>query len=313
METQPGTRTTLVDPFGLELEEWLRDTPRTRTPYVSDLVVPPVTGPIERPVDPAAAEVAGEPSGAAPASDTAFRRDRGRHASVCAPSFPEPPERLSLSFGELAVEVSSANGRSTIERIRFFEHELERRDADLARLAAWEASVAGTDDPEVTAARAYAADVFADILAEAMAETARYATRSESLRTGSVALGARRGAIASITAEADEAADDRDAVGDPATGLPAAPVAAVDSGPVPLVQPVTGPNAIHRAAFEAAVRTHAAPVDMVPTILPLDASATSAPKPTTTDGGTADEQLTPAPRSWWSRIVDGLLRIVGRR
>ncbi len=49
METQSGARTPLVDPFGREVEEWLRDAPATRTPYVADLVVPPVTGPVQRP------------------------------------------------------------------------------------------------------------------------------------------------------------------------------------------------------------------------------------------------------------------------
>ncbi len=127
METQSGARTPLVDPFGRELEAWLRDAPATRTPYLADLVVPPVTGPVQRPdaVDAAAqetvAQTVAEPeveSAADPSTtgatasvetasadaasvetapsgdDTAFRRsrhrDRARHVAVCAPSFPSP-------------------------------------------------------------------------------------------------------------------------------------------------------------------------------------------------------------------------------
>ncbi len=40
---------------------------------------------------------------------------------VCAPSFPEPPERLALRIEDLAIEVSSSTGRSTIERIVLLE------------------------------------------------------------------------------------------------------------------------------------------------------------------------------------------------
>ncbi|RUQ02511.1 hypothetical protein, partial [Curtobacterium sp. HSID17257] len=169
METQPGARTPLVDPFGRELEEWLRDVPATRAPYLADLVVPPVTGPVQRPVttdavpeQPAAdteladAEVAhteladtARPAVAEPADTTAFRRrDRARHVAVCAPSFPEPPARIALRIEDLAVEVSATSGRSTIERIVLLEDEVARRDEDLARLAAWEATVAHLDDAE---------------------------------------------------------------------------------------------------------------------------------------------------------------------
>ncbi|MET3636504.1 hypothetical protein [Curtobacterium oceanosedimentum] len=194
METQPGARTPLVDPFGRELEEWLRDVPATRAPYLADLVVPPVTGPVQRPVttdavpeQPAAdteladAEVAhteladtARPAVAEPADTTAFRRrDRARHVAVCAPSFPEPPARIALRIEDLAVEVSATSGRSTIERIVLLEDEVARRDEDLARLAAWEATVAHLDDAEVEAARAFARSVFADLLADAADEAAR--------------------------------------------------------------------------------------------------------------------------------------------
>ncbi|MCL9665481.1 hypothetical protein L2091_09605 [Curtobacterium albidum] len=201
METQPGARTPLVDPFGRELEEWLRDVPATRAPYLADLVVPPVTGPVQRPVttdavpeqpaadtELAAAELAdtaqsavrelpddtARPAVAEPADTTAFRRrDRARHVAVCAPSFPEPPARIALRIEDLAVEVSATSGRSTIERIVLLEDEVARRDEDLARLAAWEATVAHLDDAEVEAARAFARSVFADLLADAADEAAR--------------------------------------------------------------------------------------------------------------------------------------------
>ncbi|KTR47262.1 hypothetical protein [Curtobacterium oceanosedimentum] len=217
METQPGARTPLVDPFGRELEEWLRDVPATRTPYLADLVVPPVTGPVQRPVttdavptqesahtagtaatdtrvvqqadveettaerpsvDAPTAEgpTADAPTAALPTVDapTAFRRrDRARHVAACAPSFPEPPARIALRIEDLAVEVSATSGRSTIERIVLLEDEVARRDEDLARLAAWEATVAHLDDAEVEAARAFARAVFADLLADAADEAAR--------------------------------------------------------------------------------------------------------------------------------------------
>jgi hypothetical protein len=206
METQSGARTPLVDPFGRELEEWLRDAPATRTPYVADLVVPPVTGPVRRPVLPdvdapasgtttptapeAPAPVADEPTAVETASagsdvpetvlvaqgdDRAFRRDRdrARHVAVCAPSFPEPPERIALRFDDLAVALDASSGRTTIERIDLLEDEVRVRDEDLARLAAWEAVVADISDGEVEGARAFAREVFADLLADAALEAER--------------------------------------------------------------------------------------------------------------------------------------------
>lgn len=232
METQSGARTPLVDPFGRELEEWLRDAPATRTPYVADLVVPPVTGPVRRPVlpsveEPAAAAPAdaapidtpaeASPVVPAPAADAetdapatatatatestpgderAFRRDRARHVAVCAPSFPEPPERIALRFDDLAVALDPASGRTTIERIDLLEDEVRVRDEDLARLAAWEAVVADVSSAEVEGARAFAREVFADLLADA----AREADRREraALRraaTSPMSLGAVRPAV----------------------------------------------------------------------------------------------------------------------
>ncbi|WP_420362008.1 hypothetical protein AABM26_09430 [Curtobacterium aetherium] len=221
METQSGARTPLVDPFGRELEEWLRDAPATRTPYVADLVVPPVTGPVRRPVLPsveepaAAAPAEASPVVPAPSADAetdipatatatestpgderAFRRDRARHVAVCAPSFPEPPERIALRFDDLAVALDPASGRTTIERIDLLEDEVRVRDEDLARLAAWEAVVADVSSAEVEGARAFAREVFADLLADA----AREADRREraALRraaTSPMSLGAVRPAV----------------------------------------------------------------------------------------------------------------------
>ncbi|QWS34699.1 hypothetical protein [Curtobacterium aetherium] len=209
METQSGARTPLVDPFGRELEEWLRDAPATRTPYVADLVVPPVTGPVRRPVLPSVeAPAAAAPADATPidtpadaspvvpgpaadaetdtsatatatapestpGDERAFRRDRARHVAVCAPSFPEPPERIALRFDDLAVALDPASGRTTIERIDLLEDEVRVRDEDLARLAAWEAVVADVSSAEVEGARAFAREVFADLLADAAREADR--------------------------------------------------------------------------------------------------------------------------------------------
>lgn len=227
METQSGARTPLVDPFGRELEEWLRDAPATRTPYVADLVVPPVTGPVRRPVLPSVETPAAAPADEAPidtpaeaspvvpapaadaetdtpatatestpGDERAFRRDRARHVAVCAPSFPEPPERIALRFDDLAVALDPASGRTTIERIDLLEDEVRVRDEDLARLAAWEAVVADVSSAEVEGARAFAREVFADLLADA----AREADRREraALRraaTSPMSLGAVRPAV----------------------------------------------------------------------------------------------------------------------
>jgi hypothetical protein len=343
METQPGARTALVDPFGRELEEWLRDVPAFRTPYVSDLVVPPVTGPIRRPETPAESatdlvtdavadglvadavadglvadavadglvadetaaddlvaetpEPPGAPetrdasaaSAASVASDAsentapdAFRRERhGRRAAACAPSFPEPPERIALRIGDLAVLVSASSGTSTIERIELFELELEQRDEDLARLAAWESEVADNPDPEVAAARAFAHDVFADLLAEAAAETDRQERRAalEPVEHRDAAVAAR-----------------------PVSPLLASPVSA-STRPTPLVQPATGPSAIQRQAFEEAIRAHSGQTAEVPTVLPEGI----APEPST-------EAAAPVERpGWWARLVRSILGVFGRR
>lgn len=343
METQPGTRAALVDPFGRELEQWLRDSPSTTNPYVSDLVVPPVTGPVRRPetaapgaadsatVDTATVDTATDvesPAAVVVPDDAAraFRRDRGRHASVCAPSFPEPPARISLSFGDLAVEVSSESGRSTIERIAFLEEELDRRDADLARLAAWEAQVDESDDPEVAAARAFAAAAFADVLAEALAERTELDRRAR-LRAAAPIL--QSVSATTMPADAGVNADATSAIRTDATSATHAvavgPVVSPEvvfgpQKPTPLVQPATGPNAIHRAAFEEAVRTHSGHTVEVPTIFPLDpiTDASTARAATagavTADAATGEAAPVPAATrpSWWSRFIAGLLRIVRR-
>jgi hypothetical protein len=288
METQQGTRAGLVDPFGRELEEWLRDTPAVRTPYESELVVPPVTGPIQRPTDapePIEAVVVEESA----TEGAAFRRERGRHATSCEPSFPEPPARLALSFGDLAIEVSTESGRSTLERIEFLEGQLDVRDADLARLAAWETVIAESDDPEADAARSYAREVFADIIADAAAERA-IANRAMRLREAT----AERESSLQIDAEpADELA-----------APPASPMSAT-TRPTPLVQPATGPNVFDHEAFVTAVRTHSGHTGEQPRVFPL--APVDAAEPS--EVATADAERP----GWWTRFVAGVLRLVGRR
>ena len=263
METQPGARTPLVDPFGRELEEWLRDVPATRTPYLADLVVPPVTGPVQRPVvtddpvptspestnavpdaaptDPAPTDPAptapAEPSVAA--SPSFRRRDRARHVAACAPSFPEPPARIALRIEDLAVEVSASSGRTTVERIVLLEDEVRRRDEDLARLAAWEAAVADLDDAEVEAARAFARAVFADLLADAADETERRDRAA-----------ARRAATSPVPTPVREAVVPSRAVRSAGTAVPTrhvrsatTPAAAAAGTVAPVPVPATGADA----------------------------------------------------------------------
>lgn len=360
METQSGARTPLVDPFGRELEEWLRDAPATRAPYVPDLVVPPVTGPVQHPGHAASSSTAAtadattaeqptapahvatlapadETTRSAPVAAPAFRRDRARHAAVCAPSFPEPPERLALRIEDLAVEVSSSTGRSSIERIVLLEDEVRRRDEDLARLAAWEATVAGSDDPEVTAARAFAHTVFADLLTDAAAEADRR-DRAAARRaaTAPVALVTRPAPVptraapsvpaaaqaAAPTAEAAPVVElvtpERDELVRPVLGLPAVSQVSAATRPTPLVLPATGPTVIDRAAFAAALTAHQGVTASTPIVLPDAVAAPVVPAPvadateaaTDTDTATA---AAPAPAGWWSRLVDRLLGLLGRR
>lgn len=341
METQSGARTPLVDPFGRELEEWLRDAPATRAPYVPDLVVPPVTGPVQRPghaadtatiADQATAD---QPTAPAPVAAPAFRRDRARHAAVCAPSFPEPPERLALRIEDLAVEVSSSTGRSSIERIVLLEDEVRRRDEDLARLAAWEATVADSDDPEVTAARAFAHTVFADLLTDAAAEAdrrdraaaRRAATAPVALVTRSAPVPTRAApsvpAAAQAPARTAEAAPvvalvtpERDEPVRPVLGLPAVSPVSAATRPTPLVLPATGPTVIDRAAFAAALTAHQGVTASTPVVLPDAVAAPVVPAPvvdaTEADTDTATAAA-PAPAGWWSRLVDRLLGLLGRR
>ncbi|PZE92834.1 hypothetical protein [Curtobacterium sp. MCBD17_008] len=339
METQSGARTPLVDPFGRELEEWLRDAPATRSPYVADLVVPPVTGPVRRPVlpavdapdvdDPAAhAPVADAPVAVAPVADApvvdapvadapvadegaveqrddrAFRRYRARHVAVCAPSFPEPPERLALRLDDLAVALSATSGRTTIERIDLLEDEVRVRDEDLARLAAWEAVVAGLAGTEVSAAeidgaRAFAREVFADLLADAALEADR--RERAALRraaTAPVLVGAVRPLLpaphravaepVALDLPADlDGADDADAPAPSAatvtavgprtavrpvsgllSGAPVSPPLSASGRPTPLVQPATGPTVVDREAFAAVLRAHTGETPVVSVAVP---------------------------------------------
>ncbi|WP_396291074.1 hypothetical protein [Curtobacterium sp. KT1] len=348
METQSGARTPLVDPFGREVEEWLRDAPATRTPYVADLVVPPVTGPVQRPGVAAEATAVELPEAgsetaahgtATPVVDQspaapAFRRDRARHAAVCAPSFPEPPERLALRIEDLAIEVSSSTGRSTIERIVLLETEVRRRDEDLARLAAWEATVSDADDPELTAARAFARTVFADLLEDAAAESdrqdraaARLATTAPVavvtgpapapaavVRPAPAAVAAPAADVVTVTPAVELVTPERDEPVRPVLGLPAVSPVSANTRPTPLVQPATGPTVIDRAAFAAALTAHQGTTASTPVVLP-DAVAvpveTAAPTHVDTDTDTDTDE--PARPGWWSRLVAGLLRALGRR
>ncbi|PYY55365.1 hypothetical protein DEJ17_12770 [Curtobacterium sp. MCSS17_011] len=355
METQSGARTPLVDPFGRELEAWLRDAPATRAPYVPDLVVLPVTGPVQRPghaadTTSAADETAApapvaavapvdETAAPAPVAAPAFRRDRARHAAVCAPSFPEPPERLALRIEDLAVQVSSSTGRSTIDRIVLLEDEVRRRDEDLARLAAWEATVAGSDDPEVTAARAFAHTVFADLLTDAAAEADRRdrvaarraattpvplvirparipAPVAQSVPEPRQAPVARRSTAAGPAPEAAPVVElvtpERDEPVRPVLGLPAVTPVSAATRPTPLVLPATGPTVIDRAAFAAALTAHQGATASTPVVLPDAVAAPVVPAPAA-DAPEASEATTSAPAGWWSRLVDRLLGLLGRR
>lgn len=343
METQPGARTPLVDPFGRELEEWLRDVPATRSPYLADLVVPPVTGPVQRPVvpvdEPAASpfvESPATPSETATSSDvtstdaTAFRRrDRARHVAACAPAFPEPPARIALRFEDLAVEVAASSGRTTIERIVLLEDEVRRRDEDLARLAAWEATVADLDDAEVQAARAFAHAVFADLLADA-ADEAERRERAAARRaaTGPLPTPVRDAAAARATRTAVTAPDTirrtatatgaevtapvRDEPVRPALSLQAGPPVSASTRPTPLVQPATGPTVIDRAAFAAALTAHAGTTASTPVVLPeavslpVERDAAAGDAPVDTVDASADA-------GWWTRLVARLRALFGRR
>lgn len=340
METQSGARTPLVDPFGRELEEWLRDAPATRSPYVSDLVVPPVTGPVQRPdattdAAPERDHATEEPS-SAPSDDTAFRRprDRGRHASVCAPSFPEPPERLALRIDELEVEVSAQSGRPVIERIVILEDEVRRRDEDLARLSAWEAVVADLADPEVDAARAYARSVFADLLADAADENDRRdrAAARRAAATGAVAIVAA-GSVAVVTAptaapalvepaaapvtadrvdDLDVESTERDEPARPVLRLPAVSPVSANTRPTPLVQPATGPTVVDRDAFAAVLRAHRVETAGTPVVFAAEHAAelpAVAPSPEPQPVATTEA---PAQSGWWSRVVAAVLRLVRR-
>lgn len=340
METQSGARTPLVDPFGRELEEWLRDVPATRTPYVSDLVVPPVTGPVRRPdlvpaddapVEAPAAVVDPETAVAAVSGDDqAFRRprDRARHASVCAPSFPEPPERLALRIEELAVQVSAQSGRPTIERIVVLEDEVRRRDEDLARLTAWEATVAHLEDPEVEAARDYARSVFADLLADAADEADRRArAAARRAATGTVAVAPRattpeRSApvlvlptvaapVSVAAADAlDDAAADRDEPARLVPSLQAVSPVSANTRPTPLIQPATGPTVIDRDAFAAVLRSHRAETAGTPVVFPAEHAESLEQRTAQAGPETAADTVRPG---WWSRTVAAVLRLLGRR
>lgn len=338
METQGGARAALVDPFGRDIEAWLDDVPSPRMPYVSDLVVAtpesesasdpadaladdaPVSEADDAAVDEAAVSDAAEPVGVGaltatdvpatadlaateePAADSApdsFRRNHGRHRSACAPSFPEPPERLALRIGELAVLVSATTGRPTLERIEVLEEQLRVRDADLARFTAWEAALPSDADPEVAAARAFARALFADIIAGAAARSVSRAMPDEADPAVHAIIGVD---------------DVRDAIPSPFVDAvrlerPAAPVSA-NTRPAPLVLPATGPNAIDRLAVRDAIRGHAPEQ--------ADAGATGSSErlvrssSAVVDGPSAATEGRLPSTSWWRRIITALLRPLRR-
>ncbi|WP_066520100.1 hypothetical protein [Curtobacterium ammoniigenes] len=342
METQAGARTALVDPFGRDVEAWLDDSQVREVPYVSDLVVPrgdesdagpevataPATEVTTAPVpDDASAPISDDapapeaevasaspvdeaPQHDAPQQVDAFRRDRGRHRSACAPAFPEPPERLALRIGELAVLVDSSSGRPTIERIELLEAELLVRESDLARFRAWEASLPSDADPEVAAARAFARALFADILAGAAASEA--AARHVGTRTSAISTDVERPApfdaiIGNREAEDGESVNVFSAIVE-AVRLerPSAPVPA-HTRPTPLVLPATGPNAIHRLAVQDAIRTHALSESR-----PVEESTASVPDPAAVREAAARSAATVRPGNWWSRLWARLTRPMRR-
>ncbi len=280
------------------------------------------------------------PSATATSTDaTAFRRrDRARHVAACAPAFPEPPARIALRFEDLAVEVAASSGRTTIERIVLLEDEVRRRDEDLARLAAWEATVADLDDAEVQAARAFAHAVFADLLADA-ADEAERRERAAARRaaTGPLPTPVRDAAAARATrtavpARRDRARDDRsrttrrtvtatgaevtapvrDEPVRPALSLQAGPPVSASTRPTPLVQPATGPTVIDRAAFAAALTAHAGTTASTPVVLPeavslpVERDAAAGDAPVDTVDASADA-------GWWTRLVARLRALFGRR
>jgi hypothetical protein len=84
--------------------------------------------------------------------------------------------------------------------------------------------------------------------------------------------------------------------------------------PTPLVLPATGPTVIDRAAFAAALTAHQGVTASTPVVLPDAVAAPVVPVPVAqaaeADTATA---AAPAPAGWWSRLVDRLLGLLGRR
>ncbi|WIB34864.1 hypothetical protein [Curtobacterium sp. MCJR17_043] len=220
------------------------------------------------------------------------------------PSFPEPPERLALRLDDLAVALSATSGRTTIERIDLLEDEVRVRDEDLARLAAWEAVVAGLAGTDVSAAeidgaRVFAREVFADLLADAALEADR--RERAALRraaTAPVLVGAVRPLLpaphravaepVALDLPADlDGADDADAPAPSAatvtavgprtavrpvsgllSGAPVSPPLSASGRPTPLVQPATGPTVVDREAFAAVLRAHTGETPVVSVAVP---------------------------------------------
>jgi hypothetical protein len=315
MDTQSGARSGLVDPFGRELEEWLRDAPATHSPYVADLVVPPVTGPINWAEAQSEAQVQPVPETAAPAADVSpdasGAHDRGRHASAATTQIPDIPTRCSLTFVDLAAAVSASTGRPSLDRIELFEEQLRVQEADRARLAAWEAALVGHNPAEASAARAYVHEIFRELFSDAAPRTLR---RRTAMGTGdSATVGGTVDLVEPISAVFDPSDLDMSDL-DSADSGAASDTVLVHTGPAPLVLPATGPNAIDQQAFEAAVRAHSGhtgevQIDAAAILQPVEAHEEKAAAPAITPTVMPDSRRS----SWWQRLVAGLLRTLRRR
>ncbi|WFR66038.1 hypothetical protein P9139_13335 [Curtobacterium flaccumfaciens] len=226
--------------------------------------------------------------------------------------------------------MSAASGRTTIERIVILEDEVRRRDEDLARLAAWEATVAEISDPEVEAARAFAHTVFADLLADAALEADRR-DRAAARRadTGSVSVVPQQPAAPALVAasevvdaiDAPEPGSDaaattpeRDVPVRPVLSLPVVSPVSANTRPTPLVQPATGPTVVDRAAFAAALTAHRGATASTPVALPEAVAPAAVSEPARIDSDVrADGDDRTALAGWWSRLVARILSAFGRR
>ncbi|WNY34295.1 hypothetical protein Q9Q99_01970 [Curtobacterium flaccumfaciens] len=98
-------------------------------------------------------------------------------------------------------------------------------------------------------------------------------------------------------------------------GLPAVSPVSASTRPTPLVLPATGPTVIDRAAFAAALTAHQGTTASTPIVLPDAVAAPVVPAPVADAADEADaaDATTPAPAGWWTRLVERLLGLLGRR